>query len=263
MNFDANAILGLGYACFIVAFMLYLLRLTKADEYFGAVGFGVLAGGLVLWAAALIWRSVERGMSIGHDRLITAVAVLPGPLLFLPLSCGAIIAVIERVYGTRGFSPFVLFMMLGIGGYQLFTPTTLGLSPLWGDGWFVARYLVALLGYGMLLVAGAIGVFEMLRPALGRRMQEYELLPTTTVESIAIQTMRWALILLTVSLAVSAIRSWLTSGNYWPWTLADTWMLAVWAVCGAYLHAGRFRGWAIAIVLGMVLAAAAIRALWR
>jgi len=261
VNLDANAILGLGYACFVVAFVLYLLRMTKADEYFGAVGFGVLAVGLALWAAGLIWWSVERAMSMGHGRLSTSVAVLPGPLLFSPLSCGAIIAVIERVHGTRGFSPFVLLMMLGIGGYRLFTPTAPGLSSVWGDGWFVARYLGALLGYGALLVTGAIGVFELLRPALGRRIQEYELLSATTVEGIAIQTVRWALVALTAGLAIGAVRSWLTSGNYWPWTLAETWMLAVWAVCGAYLHAGRFRGWAIAAVLGMILTARAIGAM--
>lgn len=41
----------------------------------------------------------------------------------------------------------------------------------------------------------------------------------------------------------------MTSGAYWHWTRLEAWMLAIWAIYMAYLHVGRWRGWAIAAVV--------------
>ena len=212
----------------------------------------------MLWAAALIWRLVDRAIWLNQGASLRSAATPFSLLLLFPLTCGAVALLMEREYHTKALLPFTLLIVLGAGGYTLFVPSSGVSLPQSVDGWFVVYHLGVVFSYSMFLVAGAASAFELLRPALNHKIQEYQSLPEAMIEGLTIQTIRWGLILLSATLIVGAIRSWLMSGSYWNWALVEVWMLVIWAVYGAYLHLGRFRGWAIATALGMALVASAI-----
>jgi len=258
VNFDANAVLGFGYGCLIIAFIMTTFCLWKADEYLCAVASGVLGGWLMLWAVALIWRLVDRAVLLNQGASLRPAATTFSLLLLFPLTCGAVALVMEREYHTKALSPFTVLIALGAGGYALFVPSSGVSLPQSADGWSVVYHLGMVFSYSMFLVAGTASVFELLRPVLNRKIQEYQSSPDTMMEGLTIQTIRWGLVLLSATLIVGAVRSWLMSGSYWNWALVEVWMLVIWAVYSAYLHLGRFRGWAIAASLGMALVASAI-----
>ena len=250
MNFDANALLGLGYACFVIAWLLYVLYLLKDDDYIGRLATGGQVGGLLLWVTGYVWRTVEAGG--WPDRTPCDV------FLLLPVVCVIVSLGNEWIYGTKTLAPLVLVIVLAVGGYALFVlspninPIHLN-DPISGNLWFLMHYVLAVVGYGMLVVSGASGVLELLRPVLGKKIPEYDSLSENDVAVMSKQTIRWAVVALTMSLALGTWWLWLTGGRYWQWTAAEVWMLITWAVYVAYLHLRRFRWWSVATVLGMAL----------
>ena len=250
MNFEPNTLFGFSYACFVIACLLYVLCLLKDDDYLGRVATGCQLGGLLLWTAGYAWRAVEAGgwpSATPYDLL-----------LLLPVVCVIVSLGQEWIHGTRTLAPLVLVVVLGVGGYVLFVlPADVKPAqpndPASGNLWFLLHYLLAVLGYGMLVVSGASGVLALLRPVLGKKSREYNSLSENDVAVMSKQTIRWAIVALTIALALGAWWMWLMGGLYWQWTAVEVWMLITWAVYSAYLHLRSFRWWPVATVLGMAL----------
>lgn len=103
MNFDANALLALGYACFVIAWLLYVFHLLKDDDYLGRLATGSQVGGLLLWGAGYVWRAVEAGGwsdTAPYDVLLLLLAVC------VMVSLGQ-----EWIYGTKALAPLVLVIV--------------------------------------------------------------------------------------------------------------------------------------------------------
>jgi len=120
---------------------------------------------------------------------------------------------------------------------------------------------MALIGYGLLVVSGTLGIAELVRPLLSRRIPDYASLPESDSESITIRLIRWAMLALVVALVLHAGWTWLATGTYWSWSLVEVWMLVTWAVYGVYVHWGRFRQWPVAIASGMLLVGVSLASL--
>jgi ABC-type transport system involved in cytochrome c biogenesis permease subunit len=258
MTFDANALLGLGYACFIVTLSLHIYYLLRTERFVGQLATIIELGGLLLWTSGFVWQILQNEAWRRIE--------LYDLLLLLPIVWVLISLVEAHVYGVRIVSALVLVFVVLLGAYTLFSwyprATAMDVRDIPSrSAWFVSYYLFAVWGYGMLLTAGVWGIVELLRPLFQNRINEYALLPETSLETFTRKSVLWALVVLTFSLALGAWWAWLASGQYWHWTVVEVSMLATWLVYAAYFHLRRFRGWAILSVLAMVLAASSIGAL--
>jgi ABC-type transport system involved in cytochrome c biogenesis permease subunit len=242
--------MGVGYACFLIAWPLYVLHLLRDDDYLGRLGTGTQIGGLLFWAAGCVWR-----WSGSHGWPAT---VATDVCTVLALICALVLLSEERLYRTRILSPLIQVVVLGAGGCALFvmynqTRLPQPADPEFGDVWFLSYYLLAVLGYGVLLAGGMPAIATLLRPALRQRVREYASLPDAAFEAMSRQTLGWATVVLAMALAFGAARVWLVSGRFWQWTPAEAWMLVTWSIYGATLHLGHFRWWPAATTLASVL----------
>ena len=258
MTFDEMALLGLGYACFVVAWLLYIVHLVRRSDYLGRLATYTQTGGALLWAAGYIWRMAGRGdWPVFHVRHVC---------LLLALMCVIVSLSWERLYHTRASSPFVLLVALALGGYALFAPSNAAgfpqiAEPAFRNLWFLLYFVLAAVGYAMFLVNGALSVLDLIRPLLMRWDLDHGLPSDEAVGTMSRQTIGWALVALTVALAAGAWWSWLATGLYWHWRAGEVWMLTLWAAYTALLHLGHFRWWSVVSAAGMGLVCLAIGSL--
>jgi hypothetical protein len=248
MTLGPTAPLGLGYACFAIAWLLYVAGLRRRDAYLGRLGAWVQAAGVVLWLGGLIWQLIATGMW-PPDLQPRDIA-----LWWVPSSV-AVVLLLERrrMYAVPAFA---LVIVLLVGGLALLAPDTLGSASSVSEfrGVWQAVYVgLAVVGYSALAVAGAVGVMALARFLPPRWAVADRLPPEDALARLARRDVSWSLLALTLALAVGATGSWLADGQVWSWTAGQVWMLAVWAAYGALLHFGPFRAWPIAGILGLIL----------
>jgi hypothetical protein len=248
MTLGPTAPLGVGYACFGIAWLLYVAHLVRKDTYLGQLGTAVQALGAVLWLGGWIWQTVRAGAWPPGLQSQDVV------LLWVP-ACAAVVLWMERRHRTHAISAFALVIVLVLGGLALLAPTSAPTAPVIERRslWELAYVILAVAGYSVLTVTAAVGVMgltPLLPPAWGvaGRLPPEEMLSRVTRRNVS-----WGLLILSLALAAGAGWFWLADGQAWPWTAGQAWMLAVWAAYSALLHFGSFRGWPIANVLGLVL----------
>jgi ABC-type transport system involved in cytochrome c biogenesis permease subunit len=246
MTLGPTAPLGLGYACFCIAWLLYIAHLVLKDGYLGQLGAAVQASGAILWLGGWVWQ-VAAGKA-WPPSLQSQDAIM----LWVP-ACAATALWVERRHRTRSVSAFALAIVLVLGGLALLTPTAAAPVSERRSLWEIAYVILAMAGYGALTVTGAVGAMGLTRllpPAWGIADR---LPPEETLARLSRRNVSWSLLILSLALASGAGWSWLAAGQAWPWAAGQLWMLAVWAAYGALLHFGAFRGWPIVNVLGLVL----------
>ncbi len=121
MSPEASAAAGIGYACFVIACVLYVLCLLKDDNYLGRLAMTTQTGGLLLWGAGWVWALVSSGdwPQLGaHD-----------VLLWLVLVCVTASLLVERLHDMRVHSPWVLVLVLLLGGVVMFGRSRSGTRP--------------------------------------------------------------------------------------------------------------------------------------
>lgn len=249
--FDPGALIGIAYACFVIAWVLYLACAVRSDSYLGRLGAWTQALGAAVWLGGWAWHVTRRGewpSLTGQD------------LGWLVVAAAALLALwLDRLYVTRGVSLAVLPFVLAAGAWSLFRvaqPWPVA-SVVERSGWFVAYWLLAGLGFGALGVTAMSALLEVVRPVAGPVVAA---LPPPAY--MARRVLGWALIALASALVVGAVRSWLALGAYWTWTPAEGWLLASWAAYLGLLHvAPSSRWWSAASFAGLVLVTAALRAM--
>jgi hypothetical protein len=249
MTLGPTAPLGLGYACFAIAWLVYVAGLARRDAYLGWLGARVQAAGLVLWLAGLIWQFIAAGMW-PPDLQPRDVA-----LWWVP-SGVVVLLLLERRRQRHAVPAFALVIVLVLGGFALLAPEALGsVSPVseFRGVWQAVYVGLAVVGYSALAVAGAVGLMALARFLPLHWGVADRLPPEEALARLARLTVSWSLLALTLALAAGATGSWLTDGQVWSWTVGQVWMLAVWAAYGALLHFGPFRAWPIAGILGLIL----------
>lgn len=257
MTFDAYALLALGFAAFVVAWLLYTLHLLGSDPYLGRLATGTLSVGVVMWTAGVLWRATLLGGMAGR---LCDICVL----LVLLLTLGALLA--EKLYRTRAFSPWSLAVAAPVAGYTVVTlpyqvEALQAVPAVYRDARFQAYLVVVLSAYASLLLAGLMASVTIFYHPLRLRFAGYASLSVESLERTSLQVVRWALIVLAAGLALGMWWSWVASGLYWHWLAAETWVLIVWLVYAALLHIGRFRRWPLAFTVGMVLVGFAVTTL--
>jgi hypothetical protein len=249
MTLGPAAPLGLGYACFAIAWLLHLAGLARRDAYLGWLGTWVQAAGLVLWVGGLVWQFVAAGTWLPNLQLRDIA------LWWAPASV-AVLLLLERQRRVRAVPAVALIIVLVVGGLGLLAPEALGpalpISEFRGV-WQMVYLGLAVVGYSALAVTGAVGVMALARLLPPRWGVADRLPPEDALARLARRNVSWSLLVLTLALAAGATGSWLRDGQVWSWAAGQVWMLAVWATYGALLHFGPFRAWPIAGILGLIL----------
>jgi ABC-type transport system involved in cytochrome c biogenesis permease subunit len=248
MTLGPAAPLGLGYACFGIAWLLYVAHLLLRDSYLGRLGAAVQASGAILWLGGWIWQVVAEGVWPPSPQSQDV-------FLLWVLACAAVALWVDRRHKTHSVSAFSLVIVLILGGLVLLTPVVAATAPVTERRslWEMAYVLLAMAAYGALSVTGAVGVMELIRFLPPSWRVADRLPPGETLARLSRRNVSWSLLILSLALVAGAGWSWLANGQAWPWAAGQVWMLAVWAAYGALLHFGAFRGWPVAQVLGLVL----------
>ena len=174
MSPTASAASGIGYACFVIAAVLYVFRLLEDDDYLGRLAMATQAGGLLLWGAGWAWTLVDSGgwPEIGVYNVLSC----------LVLVCLAASLALEWIYDVQLQSPWMLVLVLAIAAMVLFgipsrlTPVQVT-APTDGRVWVLAYCVLAVIGYGLLLLSGALGVAELVRPVLAPKVSGIRISP--------------------------------------------------------------------------------------
>ena len=108
--------------------------------------------------------------------------------------------------------------------------TAQALLPVMGGPWFIRHTLLVAIAYGALAVAGSAGLSAIVAP---RR----------STAAFVDGAMAVGYVGLSLGMITGGIGGELAWGDYWTWSVKETWTLVTWLACTLYYHVRRRRGW--------------------
>jgi cytochrome c-type biogenesis protein CcsB len=162
--------------------------------------------------------------------------------------------VVNRFRDVRFLGSFVtllavLFLALG---QEVFFVKAEGVQPALQSYWLVIHVGVAITATGVLTVAFATTVLQLLRDSreAGSSFTAHPAfrwvdgLPSATqLEALSFRLNAVGFVLWTFTLIAGSIWAEHAWGRYWGWDPKEVWTFIVWVVYAAYLHARTTRGW--------------------
>lgn len=251
---DEVPFLGIAYACFLIAAIVYAVHLAKRDWEIGRIGTWTSLLGAVTLAGGLLVRTVRAGYSIAAPiwlpvglyelSLILTLAIVSLYLLLghLGRTSG------EHCRTDRGAGAFVMPLVLLVHTYALLilSPSarlTEFLSPVLRSPWFGLYVLGVVIAYGFFAVACGAGLLYLCADIALARGHAGIFPPLEVIDGLNHRAVAYGFPWLTVGLAAGSWWAWRAWGSYWQWSSADIWILIPWLIYAASLHLRRSGRW--------------------
>ncbi|MFD5224572.1 c-type cytochrome biogenesis protein CcsB [Microbacterium sp. NPDC058342] len=155
-----------------------------------------------------------------------------------------------RYLGT--FISGLVVVLLGAGAANFYVIVTPLVDPL-KSVWLVIHVFVASLSVGILALAFALSVVQLLQARRERRIAEgaerpgpgfLRTLPEASrLENLAYRFTVVGFIFWTFTLIAGAIWAQDAWGRYWGFDVKETWTFIIWVLYAGYIHARATRGW--------------------
>ncbi|MCE5262275.1 MAG: c-type cytochrome biogenesis protein CcsB [Deltaproteobacteria bacterium] len=234
---------------YLLAFLLYLVRMVRGRESWGSAASWVARVGFLLHTAALLlrWKS-SYDLGIGHVPL----ANFYESLIFFAWAVLLFYLIFEWRTRSRSLGAFVIPVAFLLLAYASISPGVSGriqpLIPALQSNWLTVHVLTCFLGYAAFTMAFAVGIMYLLKGRVRKDGKEegrfLRLIPEAgALEELLYQGVVLGFVLLSLGILTGAVWAHYAWGSYWSWDPKETWSLITWIVYAAMLHARSVRGW--------------------
>jgi ABC-type transport system involved in cytochrome c biogenesis permease subunit len=243
---DEVPLLGIAYACFLIATVTYAIHLAKGDREVGRAGTWTSLLGAVILAGGLLVRTVRAGLwlpvGIYELSLTLTLSIVSLYLLLehLARTSG------ERRRTVRGAGAFVMPLVLLVHTYAilLLPPTArlaVPLAPTLRSPWFGLYILGVLIAYGFFAVACGAGLLYLCANVTLAREGTGIFPPLEVIDGLNYRAVAYGFPCLTVGLAAGTWWAWRAWGSYW--SSGEIWIVVPWLIYAASLHLRRSGRW--------------------
>jgi cytochrome c-type biogenesis protein CcsB len=234
---------------YLLSFLLYLIRMVRAREFWGSAASRVAQIGFLLHTAALLlrWKS-SYDLGIGHVPL----ANFYESLIFFAWAVMLLYIVIEWKTRSRSLGVFVIpiaFLLLAFASISPGVSDRIQpLIPALQSNWLTVHVLTCFLGYASFAMAFALGIMYLFK-GKGRDGGKVggafsRLIPASdAIEELLYQSVALGFVLLSLGIMTGSVWAHYAWGSYWSWDPKETWSLITWIVYAVMLHARAVRGW--------------------
>ena len=224
MNY--HTFVNIAIVCFIAAAAGFLVRAIGRKN--GAKTFSVIvfAAGLLLIAAAMIWR----GIKAGHVPMANTYETV----IFMALITGIICLFLQKADKASMISfgiSVIILVLLAASSFVDDAPSPL--VPALKSNWLTIHVTFSFLSYAAFAAAFVISIIYLL-PS-----KEKE----SNLDDLAYKCILFGFPFLTLGIVTGAEWAQRAWGAYWSWDPKETWALITWIVYGIYLHLRLQRGW--------------------
>ena len=232
---------------YLLAFLLYLVRMVRGEETWGRFASWIARIGFLMQSAALVLRwKTSYDLGIGHAPL----ANFYESLIFFAWAILLLYLLIEWRTRNRSLGTFLMPVAFLVMAYASIVPGASSkiqpLVPALQSNWLTVHVFTCFLGYASFAAAFALGVMFLIRGkdegkekgAFRRLIPESDLLEELIRQGIVL-----GFVLLTLGIMTGSVWAHYAWGSYWSWDPKETWSLITWIVYALMLHARSVRGW--------------------
>ena len=195
--------------------------------------------------------TVTRGIAAGRVPWANLYEfAMIGTLLIVLVYLVVLTRVDLRYLGT--FIAGLVLVLLGAAAANFYVEVTPLVDPL-KSVWLIIHVFVASLSVGVLALAFALSVVQLLQARRERRLSEgvenagpgfLRTLPDTVrLENLAYRFAVVGFIFWTFTLIAGSIWAQDAWGRYWGFDVKETWTFIIWVLYAGYIHARATRGW--------------------
>ncbi|WP_298866505.1 c-type cytochrome biogenesis protein CcsB [uncultured Microbacterium sp.] len=194
---------------------------------------------------------ITRGLAAGRVPWANLYEfAMTGTLLIVLVFLVTLTRIDLRYLGT--FISGLVVVLLGAAASNFYVIVTPLVDPL-KSAWLVIHVFVASLAVGILALAFALSVMQLLQSRRERRIAEgvenagpafLRTLPNTVrLENLAYRFAVVGFIFWTFTLIAGSIWAQDAWGRYWGFDVKETWTFIIWVLYAGYIHARATRGW--------------------
>ncbi len=234
---------------YFASFVFYLFRMTFGKEFLGRIGTITAWAGIVMQAAALIWRWKESyDLGIGHIPLSNFYE----SMIFFAWAIVLFYLVIERKTQNRTIGTFVVPLAFLIMAYASISPGVSSaiqpLIPALQSNWLTSHVVTCFMGYaGFTFAFGCALIYFMKsgKPAGAESGQGFlHRLPSAdSLDDLINRTTALGFVFLTIGIMTGSVWAHYAWGSYWSWDPKETWSLITWLIYAVMLHSRYVRDW--------------------
>ena len=232
---------------YLLAFLLYLVRMVRGEEKWGGFASWIARIGFLMQSAALVLRwKTSYDLGIGHAPL----ANFYESLIFFAWAILLIYLMIELRTKNRSLGTFLMPVAFLAMAYASIVPGVSSkiqpLVPALQSNWLTVHVLTCFLGYAFFAAAFALGVMFLIGgkdEGTGKGSFRRLIPGSDLLEELIRQGIVLGFVLLTLGIMTGSVWAHYAWGSYWSWDPKETWSLITWIVYAVMLHARSVRGW--------------------
>ncbi|MBI5549573.1 MAG: cytochrome c biogenesis protein CcsA [Deltaproteobacteria bacterium] len=251
----SHALLTWASHLYVIAAVLYVAYLVRAQARLALLALLLVAGGFLLQSILVVQRFVAHGY--------TPVTSLGDALSVLGWLLAAAFLVVERRYKAPVLGAFALPLVVGL----VLPAAVLGNSShpvpeAIKQAGMPVHVLIAFCGIAVLALSTGVAIAYLLleRQMKGKRFGVFfaRLPSLEALDGISDHLMKWGFVALSVTLMTGAYYAKQAWGDYWRWDPKLTLSLVGWFVYAGLVHARLFAGWrgrraALLTILGFTI----------
>ena len=229
------------------AFVLYLLMMVMARDYFGRLATIVTGVTFIGHTLAIVLRWIRsHQMGIGH----APMSNLYESLIFFAWAVILLYLIVENRTKNRTLGPFITPLAFLAIAYASFSPDiNEGIQPLipaLKSNWLIAHVITCFFGYAAFGLSFGLSIMYLLKrldsPERGNKF--LSIIPGKgIVDELNYQMVVIGFLMLTLGIITGSVWAHSAWGTYWSWDPKETWSLITWLIYASVIHSRQVRGW--------------------
>jgi cytochrome c-type biogenesis protein CcsB len=229
------------------AFVLYLLMMVMARDYFGRLASIVTGVTFIGHTLAIVLRWIRsHQMGIGH----APMSNLYESLIFFAWAVILLYLIVENRTKNRTLGPFITPLAFLAIAYASFSPDiNEGIQPLipaLKSNWLIAHVITCFFGYAAFGLSFGLSIMYLLKrldsPERGNKF--LSIIPGKgIVDELNYQMVVIGFLMLTLGIITGSVWAHSAWGTYWSWDPKETWSLITWLIYASVIHSRQVRGW--------------------
>jgi cytochrome c-type biogenesis protein CcsB len=246
LPFSSQTFFNISMGVYVICSLGYLIFATSRSKITGTVSTSLLAIGLLIHSAGLVFRWIETHQT-GYGYV--PLSNMYESLIFFSWTIVLVYLILEFKYRQKIIGVFVTpFAFLAIALTSIIPGIDAKITPLvpaLQSNWLAIHVITCFLGYASFAVSFGISILYLIQDKKGTQKEgATKWLPSTSIlDEINYKSIVIGFPMLTLGIVTGAAWANYAWGSYWSWDPKETWSLITWFVYAAFLHARFTRDW--------------------